>query len=187
MKINTFLLWLEIKISQTIDNLHRFFTGLPSLSRTRITDKIFLGGAYSLRALPLLRKRGVTAVVDMRESSIYQEAKYQGMRYLHLPTVDQTPPAMQDLERGVKFIDEEIAKGGKVYIHCRQGQGRGPTMAMAYLIYKGMSVGEAFYTIKKIRKFIQPTDSQLKRLQEFEKRPPAPGGGAVLQNNSLLI
>ena len=39
--------------------------------------------------------------------------------------------------RGVCFIDAEINRGGKVYIHCAVGCGRAPTMTAAYLISTG--------------------------------------------------
>ena len=33
---------------------------------------------------------------------------------------------MDDLIKGTNFIDEEINRNGKVYIHCRQGLRRRP-------------------------------------------------------------
>ncbi|MBC8112298.1 MAG: dual specificity protein phosphatase family protein [Verrucomicrobia bacterium] len=164
-------LWLALRvfIHRFYDQFHRIFLGIPTLRRTRITEKIFVGGQYSIQKLPELKERGVTAIVNMRETSVYNESLYLGLKYLHLPTTDQTPPTLEDLQKGVDFISKEIAEGGKVYVHCRQGQGRGPTMAIAYLISTGMAFEKAFEAVKAIRIFINPTPSQRETLKEYEK------------------
>jgi protein-tyrosine phosphatase len=53
-------------------------------------------------------------------------------------------------------------------VHCRQGLGRGPTMAMAYLIKTGLTFEEAYATIKKVRVFINPRPGQVARLKELD-------------------
>jgi len=118
--------------------------------------------------LEKLKALGVTAIVNMREHSEYEEARYQGIQYLHLATVDNTPPSIETLVRGADFVDREIHKGGKVYIHCRQGLGRGPTMTIAYLLKTGLTYTDAFELVKKVRTFISPRPSQIARLKELE-------------------
>ena len=104
----------------------------------------------------------------MREHPIYNESKYEGFKYLHLPTPDNTAPTMMDLIKGADFADTEIKNGGKVYIHCRQGLGRGPTMAIAYLLKTGLTYEDAFNLVKKVRTFINPKQVQIVRLKELE-------------------
>ncbi|MBA3551153.1 dual specificity protein phosphatase family protein, partial [Patescibacteria group bacterium] len=58
--------------------------------------------------------------------------------------------------------------GGKVYIHCRFGEGRGPTMAIAYLISTGLTLEHAIELVKKVRIFIRPTVVQIEQLKKFE-------------------
>ena len=38
------------------------------------------------------------------------------------------------IEKALKYIDATLSCGGKVLVHCNQGQSRGPTIALAYLI-----------------------------------------------------
>ena len=151
------------------DNVYRFIHGVPSLKRSQITANLFLGSQYSLIGLQKLRVLGVTAVVNMREHPIFRESQYEGFHYMHLPTEDNTPPALEVLIRGVDFVDKEIKAGGKVYIHCRQGLGRGPTMCLAYLISTGLTYDDAFALVKKVRTFINPRPGQIERLKELEK------------------
>lgn len=151
------------------DNVYRFFNGIPTLKRSQITANLFLGSQYSLIGLQKLKAIGVTAIVNMREHPVYKESQYDGFHYLHLPTVDNTPPSLDILIKGADFVAREINNGGKVYIHCRQGLGRGPTMTIAYLISTGLTFEDAFALVKKVRTFINPRPGQIERLKELEK------------------
>ena len=150
------------------DNLHRVIAGMPRLSRCQITADLFLGSQYNKLGLKKLKALGITAIVNMRMHSVFSEATYEGIKYLHLPTVDNTPPPLDVLMKGATFIDDEIKNKGKVYVHCRQGLGRGPTMAMAYLIKIGLTYEDAYNRVKAVRVFINPRPGQIKRLKELE-------------------
>ena len=167
-KIRSLLNVAVFLYQRLFDNIHRKLTGLPLLKRSKITANLFLGSQYSPIGLNKLKALGVTAIVNMREHSVYEEAKYEGVKYLHLPTVDNTPPPMDTLIRGADFIDEEISAGGKVYVHCRQGLGRGPTMAIAYLLKTGLTYDDAFKLVQSVRTFINPRPGQILRLKELE-------------------
>jgi protein-tyrosine phosphatase len=151
------------------DNAHRIITGLPRLNRSQITAHLFLGSQYNLLGLKKLKALGVTAIVNMRTHSDYSDAEHEGIKYLHLPTVDNTPPPLQVLMQGADFIDNEIKNGGAVYVHCRQGLGRGPTMAIAYLIKTGLTYADAYAMVKRVRIFINPRPGQIERLKELEE------------------
>ncbi|MBS1665352.1 MAG: dual specificity protein phosphatase family protein [Bacteroidetes bacterium] len=163
-------IWLVVVIfvQKVWDQLHRGIVGIPTLRRSQITANLFLGGQYNLRGLRLLKEMGITGVINMRMHSVYVEARYQGLEYLHLPTPDNTPPKLEDLIRGAEFAHSQIEAGGKVYIHCRQGLGRGPTMAIAYLLRMGQTYADAFATVKRVRTFINPRAGQVARLKELE-------------------
>ena len=92
-----------------------------------------------------------------------------GERHLHLPTLDHTPPSVDDLARGVEFISDEInsRENAKVYIHCAAGCGRAPTMAAAYLVSLGDAPAAAWKRIKRVRPFINPTVMQKRVVEQF--------------------
>ena len=160
---------LVIFLQKLFDIAYRLLVGVPRLKRSQITKDLFLGGQYNPRGLQRLRGIGVTAIVNLRETSVYEAARYQGLAYLHLPTVDNTPPRLEDLIKGADFVDGQIKNKGKVYIHCRQGLGRGPSMAIAYLLRKGTTFEDAFALVKSVRPFINPRPAQLARLRELEQ------------------
>jgi protein-tyrosine phosphatase len=150
------------------DNIYRLIAGMPRLKRCQLTAHLFLGSQYNLLGLKKLKDLGVTAIVNMRLHNTYDDAAHEGIKYLHLPTVDNTPPPLEVLIKGADFIDEEIKNKGIVYVHCRQGLGRGPTMALAYLIKIGMTYKDAYALVRKVRIFINPRPGQIRRLKELE-------------------
>jgi protein-tyrosine phosphatase len=167
-KIKSILTGAGLVLDYMYDNAHRIITGLPRLNRSQITAHLFLGSQYNLLGLKKLKALGVTAIVNMRTHNDYSDAEHEGIKYLHLPTVDNTPPPLEVLLKGADFIDKEIKSGGAVYVHCRQGLGRGPTMAMAYLIKTGLTYEDAYEMIKRVRIFINPRPGQIERLKELE-------------------
>ena len=160
------VVWLSLQMAN--DNVYRLVKGMPRLRRCQITANLFLGSQYNLVGLRKLKALGVTAIINMRIHSIYTHAQYKGFNYLHLPTPDHTPPTMDDLIKGADFADEQIKAGGKVYIHCRQGLGRGPTMTVAYLLKTGLTYNDAYKLVKSVRTFINPNSAQVARLKELE-------------------
>jgi dual specificity MAP kinase phosphatase len=168
-KLKSYALVALFFYQRVYDNVYRHIHGLPTLRRSQITANLFLGSQYSPVGLEKLKALGVTAIVNMREHDVYEEARYEGIKYLHLSTVDNTPPSLEILMKGANFVDEEIKNGGKVYIHCRQGLGRGPTMTIAYLIKTGLTYEDAFTMVKKVRTFINPRPAQIARLKELEQ------------------
>ena len=143
------------------------FNGVPTLKRSQITANLFLSSRYSLIGLQKLKTLGVTTIVNMRMNPALKESQYEGLHYLHLPTVDNTPPPLDTLIRGAAFVDKEIKSGGKVYIHCRQGLGHGPTMTIANLISTGLTFADALALVKKVRTFINPRPGQMERLKNW--------------------
>ncbi len=143
-------------------------TGVPIARYSAVTPSLYVGGQYWQRGRRRLEQWGVTGTVNMRAE---HDDALHGLvlaEYCHLPTVDDEAPSMDDLRRGVAFIERVVAQGGKVYIHCAGGIGRAPTMAAAYLVAQGQSVDEAIDTIRRARPFIRLMPPQLARLREFE-------------------
>ncbi|HYG73556.1 MAG TPA: dual specificity protein phosphatase family protein [Planctomycetota bacterium] len=98
-----------------------------------------------LGALPLnsdvaeLKRIGITGVINTcceyrGPVNAYESA---GIQELYLPTIDFTPPSSVDIASGVEFIKQQVARGGKVYVHCKAGRGRSATIVMCYLIACG--------------------------------------------------
>jgi protein tyrosine phosphatase (PTP) superfamily phosphohydrolase (DUF442 family) len=158
---------LYVASQYTVDHVVRLATGAPPRSYSRITEHLHVGGQYTVAGWRRLQRRGITAVVNMRDEFDDAEAAIAPPKYLYLPTVDDTPPSVAQLSQGVRFIYNEAKSGGQVYVHCMLGVGRSVTMVAAYLVATGMSPTAAWKTIRRRRPFIQPTLGQEARLVEF--------------------
>ncbi len=169
-KFTSFFRLITITIQRYADHFYRRITGLPQMKRSMITPQLYVGGQYARRAVDDLERIGITGVVNMRMHSIHKDMNFSRViKICNLPTRDLHAPTQEDLIKGVDFITEEIKKNGKVYIHCRQGEGRGPTMAIAYLMSTGLTFEDAFSHVQKVRTFIRPTQEQIEALLEFEE------------------
>lgn len=144
------------------------FSSGPSLRYSHVAPGVYLGGKYPKSSYRTFTDWGITGIISMRMS--LSASVPIGIDLLHLPTRDWQPPSLSDLSKGVEFIRHNAEKGGSVYIHCQLGEGRGPTMAAAYLISRGLTVDEAIAELVKYRPFVQPNAAQQKRLAEWQER-----------------
>lgn len=170
-KLISVIKFFSIQFERLLDHAYRHCYGLPTMKYSQITPTLYIGGQYNLKAIETLKARGITGVVNMRMRSIHSETdkNLSWLSILNLPTPDLTAPRMEDLQKGVKFIRKQIDAGGKVYVHCRAGEGRGPTMGLAFLIAEGMTLDDALKLVKQARTFAKPTPPQMKQLTLFEK------------------
>ncbi len=88
--------------------------------------------------------------------------------YAWLPVVDGDAPSPDQLRIGTTLIHEAVENGNIIYVHCRNGHGRSPTLVAAYLIrYKEMSVAEAMSLVMEKRPETHFETTQHKALETF--------------------
>ncbi|MBI5666974.1 MAG: dual specificity protein phosphatase family protein [Chloroflexi bacterium] len=158
-------LWLTVV--ESVEQVARLITGAPTLRFSRVTPQLHVGGQHLPHGWPILKRRGITAVVSLRGEYDDYAAGIAPSRYLYLPTVDNHAPPLAYLVQGATFIREEVERGGRVYIHCWEGVGRAPTMAAAYLVSIGFTPAQAWQLIRTARPFIRPTLAQIEQVERF--------------------
>lgn len=129
--------------------------------------------------VPRLGRAGIGAVVNTCEEYAGPVAAYRraGIEQLRIPTVDFTPPTLEDVERAVAFMQKQIAQGRGVYVHCKAGRARSGTVVLCYLISaKGMTPEQAQERILHHRPHANPRLLQRPVVREFWKKH---GGGAL--------
>ncbi len=152
-----------------VDHAVRLTSGANIRRLSQITPHLHVGGQFRRRGWRRLAARGVTAVINMRLELDDRAIGIAPPRYLYLPTVDDQAPMLEQLHKGVTFIETEIARGGSVYIHCGAGVGRAATMAAAYLVHRGLTLEEAWARVRQVRPFVRPTAAQVAQLERFAK------------------
>jgi len=165
--LRSWLLARHIEIVRMTDHSWRMVTGRPRASRSMITPELYLGGQYRRRSSRWFVRQGITAIVSMRMHPPIEFGDLPEIKIRHLPTPDFQASTLSQFREGTAFIRTVVEQGGRVYVHCHHGEGRGPSMAAAYLMSTGLSLADALRAIRQVRSFIRPTRAQLTRLQEW--------------------
>ncbi len=148
--------------------------GIPlpdRLNMSWVTPQLAVGGRVHPSDIGRLARSGVTAVVDTRSEHQDDEQALgaEGIRLLYLPTPDTHPLTLEDLRRGSEWVNERLAEGDRVLIHCEHGVGRSVLLTAASLVAGGMPSHDAVHLIQRRRWQAAPNHRQIVRLQEFER------------------
>ena len=143
-------------------------TGVPMIGNSLVAPGVLVGPQYRRNGLQRLAEMGVRYCINMRIEYDDAEHGLAPEHYCYLPTVDDEAPTLDQLRRGVEFVEGAVSAGESVYIHCGGGVGRAPTMAAAYFISRGYSLDDAVALIRETRPFIHIMPPQLDQLRRFE-------------------
>jgi hypothetical protein len=140
------------------------------LNYSDVTHQLAVGGAFPTRQIRRLQQRGVTAVVDCRLEASDDGAALAtaGIEFLHVPTLDRHGFTFEQMRVGVDWVLEHLAHGGRAFMHCEHGVGRGPLMACAVLVAQGHTAPEALRIVRTGRWQALPNDRQRAALLVFE-------------------
>jgi protein-tyrosine phosphatase len=136
-----------------------------------IDEHFLLGGALMFDDLERLQGQGVGAVVNLCAERPDNRHKLHEARieYLWLPVIDVFPPSLDQIMRGMTWIDQQVQAGRTVYIHCAVGVGRSATLLACWYLYaRGMSVPQVLRFLKTRRPQVTLTRRQVRRVKEFE-------------------
>lgn len=143
---------------------------IPPFEYTRVTPEIFIGTnqCCTTHFEEELLKEGVRADISLEKRFVDRPT---GVDYfLWLPTTDDYPPSPSQLATGVAALKTLVEAKKKVYVHCKNGHGRAPTLVAAYLTkYKGMTPEKAVSFLKKKRPVVHLTKRQKDALIAFAK------------------
>jgi protein-tyrosine phosphatase len=139
---------------------------------SQITKNVFIGsdlckGLSCPIHGPEFEKLGI--LVELNLSVEKKEIPPDGIDiYAWVPVADKHAPTPEQLDIGTAIINEAVMHGKKIYIHCKNGHGRSPTMVAAYFIrYQGKSVDEAVAMILHHRNEVHLEFDQREALGKF--------------------
>ncbi len=152
-----------------IVDLYNHALGLKGFDYDKISDEVFIGTNMCCQVgfnRELLTKN-VRADISLEEVRV--DAPMGVDYFLWLPTKNHEAPIADKLTLGVQTLDFLISRKIKVYIHCKNGHGRAPTLYIAYLIkFKEMDVDEAIKYLKNKRPTIHFNENQINALRSFK-------------------
>ncbi len=150
----------------------RFVRRPPALPVDRVAPWLLIGPALDEGGYRRLTELGVTHVADLREEAADNEGVMGalGLRWMRLPIPDRAAPSIDDVERLIAWWEGERSEERALYLHCRAGFGRTPTVAIALLVHKGMPLMDAHRHVRAARPAAQPTEAQMAFLESFADR-----------------
>jgi diacylglycerol kinase (ATP) len=152
----------------------------------KVKDNLFLACRMSGQHVGLLNENDIAAILDV--TAEFDGLDYTALRedyqYLNIPVLDHTSPTSEQLIHAINWIDQQIAAGRNVVVHCALGRGRSVLVVAAYLLAKdsSLTVDQAMQNINQIRETARLNKKQLSALEKVKE-----GGLLSLQQNLFLI
>jgi len=136
---------------------------------SRINQYIYIGTNFCCQTHfdKILLNKGVATDISLEETRV--DTPFGVKCYLWLPVKDRHAPTMYQFSMGVACINRVVKNKEKVYVHCKNGHGRAPTLVAAYLITQGMSVEKAVEFLKSKRPGVDIRPAQRNALIRFRK------------------
>jgi atypical dual specificity phosphatase len=132
-----------------------------------VLSRLYIGPLRVARNESLLRHLNVTHVLTVCPT---RPNRFEGIVY-KIVSVSDSPNHRIDVhfDECFEFINNALAQGGTVYVHCFQGVSRSASVVIAYLMkYRKMKFQRAFDYLKKRRNIINPNFGFVDQLKNFE-------------------
>ena len=138
------------------------------LEYNQVTEQIYLGTNQCCQPHfeESLLKAGIRADISLEKERL--DTPFGVDFFLWLPVADYEPPSQEQLLIGARMLKGLVDNNIKVYVHCKRGHGRSPTLVAAYFILEGLSASKAIKRVRDKRR-IHLRLGQIKVLKEFER------------------
>jgi protein-tyrosine phosphatase len=144
---------------------------VQSLVASEVTDELFIGSRKDACNKELLKKLGISAIVNATKDCPHHFEDDGEFSYFRVPVKDtwnQDLPSF--FPECFKFIGNMIRARKKILIHCTAGISRSATLTIAYIMFsKRVTLNDAYKFVKSKRKAISPNLDFMGELQQYEK------------------
>lgn len=141
---------------------------IPELEYNYIIDGIYIGTNQCCQMhfdTFLIQHEGITVDLSLEKERLDQP---EGVEfYVWIPVTDHTALSQDQLRFGVTTLQQLVQMGKKIYVHCKNGHGRAPSLVAAYLTQQAYTADEAAAYIKKQRPVIHLDPEQLEAVKQF--------------------
>lgn len=142
---------------------------MPLKNRNHINELIQLAGKDKLAILSILEEWEMKEQTPFTNPATAEDWKNNHISQSTIEAEDYIPLTLDQIKKAVEFIKTQVAKGKKVYVHCKAGRGRSAIAVACYYMQKNhWTPEEAIRFIEEKRPnvtlFKKP---KYKRIQEF--------------------
>lgn len=110
---------------------------------------IFIGSMETARDLNFLRRNDIKLIVNCTRDVPFYSRGVAGIRLAIDDSPAESDTFLRDVPAVCQAIDQYVARGGNVLVHCAAGISRSASTCAAYLImYNGMTAQQAISFIK---------------------------------------
>jgi protein tyrosine/serine phosphatase len=108
--------------------------GIPNAGK--VTEQLYRGAQPHLQSLTLLKRMGITTIVDLRSEDAgmrdleKKQANRLGIRFVSIPVGGWSNPTNDEIAQFLSLFDGE----SKVFVHCRLGKDRAGVFVATYRI-----------------------------------------------------
>ncbi|XP_061159659.1 dual specificity protein phosphatase 3-like [Syngnathus typhle] len=178
----------EVTLQQLNDLLtdDRGFYSWPTKHVHEVYPRIFVGDAFVATNTTRLKSLGITHILNAAEGNSFMHVNTSaefyagtGITYHGVAASDTDHFDISVFfQEAADFIEEALAYKngrGRVYVHCREGYSRSPTLVTAYLMLRQkMDIHSALATVRE-RREIGPNDGFLYQLCRLNQTLAAEG------------
>jgi len=133
-----------------------------------------LAGAYPAIHLDALLDAGIDCFVDLTRDAgtpaPYALEAQARARWHGFAITDFSTPGIELMRHIVAMLDDELARGARVYLHCHAGVGRTGTAVGCWLVEHGLTGGEALKLIAHKREALLGHSPETEAQREFVRR-----------------
>jgi len=138
-----------------------------------ILPSLFLGPLQASKSLEVLQSLGITHIVCIRDAKEAFSVRPRFPDRLQYMVLDVEDSEEQNLIRlfpqAKQFIDNAVAQGGRVLVHCNGGISLSPSFVVMYVMqHFQLSWEEALHMVQNRRYCISPNGGFLTQIKEYE-------------------
>ncbi|XP_067334372.1 dual specificity protein phosphatase 3-like [Channa argus] len=178
----------EVSLQQLNDLLtdDSGFYSWPTKHFHEVSPRIYVGNAFVATNVLRLKRLGITHILNAAEGNSFMHVNTSAEFYAGTGIIYHGIAASDTdhfnisvfFEEAADFIEKALAYKngkGKIYVHCREGYSRSPTLVVAYLMLRQhMDVHSALAAVRQKRE-IGPNDGFLRQLCLLNHRLAAEG------------
>ena len=130
----------------------------------KISEKIYLGDYEGALRKDILIELGITNILVC--GTLLAEGYVNDFKYM---TIEIEDIDEQDIIQYFDLTNKFIEGSNKVYIHCRAGISRSPTVTIAYLMWKNTIPFYKAFELVKTNRDVYPNKGFVTQLLEYQK------------------